>query len=240
MAQEIGNLSLVGFLDGITATGIVFFSVLFGLIAFYNARKLGAKLLSIAGVSMIFVGLFWLGPMTDFFMVLLTGNNLNPTYLYGWLSYIWVWPAVCISFYLGGELIFPKWKKTIVIVYAILGIIFEYFLLSNPYTAFTAESLIRPEPGNLIDTSFSRATPAYYLILLFMLSVFIFLVIGFAIKAIQSTGALRKKFLYLSLGWIVFIICGLFDSLTHPEVYLIIWRGAMMAFAPLMYLGLKT
>ena len=240
MAQEIGNLSLIGFLDGITATGIIVLSVLFGLISFYHARKLEAKLLAVAGLVMVFVGLFWLGPAVDFFMVLLTGNNLSPTYLYGWLSYMWIAPGVIVAFYLGAELMVPEKKKIIVGIYAIIGLIFEILLWTMPTAVFTPDSLKAPETGNLIDTSFSRTNPAFYLIAFFLASILIFLVFGFAIKAKQATGELRKKFLYLFLGFLIFLICGIFDALTQPEVYLVIWRGAMMTFALWMYLGLKT
>jgi len=241
MAQIVfANLSLIGFLDGLTATCIIIFSVLFGLISFYHARKLEAKLLAVAGLVMVFVGLFWLGPATDFFLVILTGNNISPTYYYGWLSYMWIAPAVTVALYLGAELMVPEKKKIIVIFYAILGIIFEILLWTMPTAVFTPESLKTPEAGNLIDTSFSRTNVAFYLIVFFLASILIFLVIGFAIKAKQATGELRKKFLYLFLGFLIFLICGLFDSLTRPEVYLVIWRGAMITFALWMYLGLKT
>ncbi|MFX1394394.1 MAG: hypothetical protein ACFFAH_12580, partial [Promethearchaeota archaeon] len=89
MAYFFGKLSLTGFLDGITATGIIISCVIFGLFSFYKARKLEAKLLSWAGLNMVFVGCLWLGPAADFFSVLLTGYNLYPMHLYGWLSYVW-------------------------------------------------------------------------------------------------------------------------------------------------------
>ena len=241
MAEIVfANLSLIGLLDGLTAACIVIFSVLFGIISFYHARKLEAKLLAVAGLVMVFVGLFWLGPATDFFNVMLTGENLSPTYLYGWLSYMWITPAVIVAFYLGAELMVPEKKKIIVIFYGILGIIFEILLFSSPTLVFTTDSLMTPESGMLIDTSFNRGWYAFYIIAFFLLSILVFLVIGFAIKAKQATGELRKKFLFLFVGFLIFLICGIFDSLTSPEVYLVIWRGAMVTFALWMYLGLKT
>jgi len=240
MVREIGNLSLLGFVDGITATGIIISSVIFGIISFYHAKKLEAKLLGIAGLTMIFIGLFWLGPATDFFMVLLTGENLDPEHYYGWLSYMWIPPAVSSAFYLGAELIVPGKKKTIVTIYAILGIIFVVLIFTNPIGTGGAFVFNDVEEGDLIDSGFNRANPAFWLIVLFLISILMFLAVGFFVKAKQATGELRKKFGFLGLGFLVFFICGVADALFVPGIYLAIWRGAMMTFALWMYLGLKT
>ncbi|MFW9898892.1 MAG: hypothetical protein ACFFDO_06495 [Candidatus Thorarchaeota archaeon] len=240
MAREIGNLSLLGFVDGITATGIILFSVIFGIISFYHARKLEAKLLGVAGLVMINIGLFWLGPATDFFMVMLTGKNISPEHLYGWLSYVWVAPGVIGAFYLGSELMIPEWKKVIVGIYTVLGIIFEILIWTNPIGPTGAFEFNPYAEGDLIDSSFNRSNLAFYLVAIFLVSVLVFLVIGFAIKAKQAMGELRKKFTYLFIGFLIFFICGLADSLFAPGLYLGIWRGAMMTFAVWMYLGLKT
>ena len=233
----VGNLSLLGFVDGITALGIIISSVSFGLFSFYKARKLEAKLLMVAGMLMIFIGLFWLGPAVEFWLVMLIGNNLNPVHLYVWLSYVWIAPTLVIAMYLGAELMMPDKKWIIVAIYAVLGVIFEILLFSMPYQSFTFGD---QADGNLTDSGFQRAFPSYWLIVLFLLSLLIFLVFGFAIKAKQATGELRKKFMYLSIAFLIFFICGVADGLFLPGIYLAVWRGAMMTFSLFMYLGLKT
>ena len=240
MVREIGNLSLLGFVDGITATGIIISSIIFGIISFYHAKKLEAKLLGIAGLCMIFIGLLYLGPATDFFMVLLTGENLDPPHLYGWLSYVWIFPGVICAFYLGAELIVPGKKKTIVTTYTILAFIFVALIFTMPIGEGGVWVFNDIEEGDLIDSGFNRTNPAFWLMILFLISMLMFLAIGFFIKARQATGELRKKFSYLGLGFLVFFICGVADALFLPGVYLAIWRGAMMTFALWMYLGLKT
>lgn len=239
MVREIGNLSVLGFVDGITATFIVISSVIFGLLSFYHARKLEAKLLGLAGLLMITIGCFWLGPTTDFFMVALTGNNLSPQHIYGWLSYISIAPAVTIGFYIGAELMLPTKKKIITIIYAILGIFFEILILTMPIGTNGVFQFQNIQEGDLIDSGLNRANPAFWILVLFLISLLIFLVIGFAIKAIQSTGELRKKFAYLSMGFATFFICGMADSLFLMGIYLAIWRAAMMTSPMWMYLGLK-
>ena len=110
-------VSAIGWLDGLSAAFIIIFAIFFGLLSFYKARKLEAKLLGVAGVMMVFVGLLWLGPFSDFLSVLIFQKNLTPNYIYAYLSYMWVAPAIIIGMYLGGELIAPKKKWTIVIIF---------------------------------------------------------------------------------------------------------------------------
>jgi len=231
-------ISSLGLLDGLTASGIILSSVIFGALSFHNARKLEARLLAFAGLMVIFIGLFWLGPFADFLSLLILGKNLEPIYIYGWLSYIWVAPAICVSMYLGSELIFPEKKKLIIGVHAVLGIIFEIFVLFDVSGTFTF-TLNRPGQDT-IDASFNRTSIAYLLVAVFLVSTLIFLGFGFAIKAKQATGEIRRKFTYLSVGFIVFVICGALDSILSLGVAIGLVRIVMMTFALWMYLGLKT
>ena len=232
-------VSTIGYLDGLTASGIIISSVIFGLLSFYKARKLEAKLLAVAGLMMVMVGCFWLGPMCDFFSLLITGNNLNPPELYVYLSYVWVAPGITVAMYLGSELMMPEKKWIIVGIFSILGVIFEIFLF-----LFTASSFIYPlkpaNSGDLIDSSFNRASVAFILVAVFLVAALIFLAIGFLIKAKQATGELRKKFTYLSVGFFIFVFCAAFDSILPPGVAIGFVRAVMMTFALWMYLGLKT
>ncbi|MHA1488911.1 MAG: hypothetical protein ACTSRI_04570 [Promethearchaeota archaeon] len=231
-------VSEMALLEGLTATGIILSSTIFGLLSFYHGKKLKAKLLFVAGLIMIFIGLFWLGPFSDFIMILTTQKNLNPVYLYGLLSYMWVAPAIVIAMYLGSELIMPKKKKVLVSIYAILGIIFEYFLWFDTIGTFKFGEFTPGE--DIIDSSFVTIHPTFFFIAFFLVSVLIFEGIGFAIKAKQSTGELRKKFMFLSIGFIIFVACGALDSLVAPGPLLGVIRAIMMTFALWMYLGLKT
>ena len=231
-------VSTLGYLDGLTATGIILSSVIFGLLSFYHARKLGARLLGIAGVMMILIGLLWLGPFVDFLMILITGKNIRPIQVYMWLSYVWVAPAIVIAMYLGAELLAPEKKKAIVIFYAILGVIFELYLFLDWTHVFT---WTLNNPGqDTIDSSYQRTSPAYWIIIFFLISTFIFEGIGFAIKAKQATGEIRKRFRFLSIAFIVFVVCGALDSVIPPGIAIGFSRAVMMTFALWMFLGLKT
>jgi hypothetical protein len=229
-------------LEGLTASSVILVAVITGLISFYKSRKLNAKLLSYLGLTIFFIGLLYLGPFTDFMSVLITDINIEvPPFtigIYGLLSYMWIGPAIVLAMYIGGELLTPKRKWIIVIVFAAIGVIFEYFLWFYTLETFNFDL---PSPGNeVIDSSFVTTFPTFLLMALFIISVLVFNGIGFLIKGIKSTGVLRRKFILLGLGFIVFTVTGAGDSLVNPNIALVIVRLGMISSIILMYYGLKT
>jgi len=232
-----------GILDGSTASLIVLSSVAFGFFSLYKALKLKAKLLGIAGLVMIFVGFLWLGPTIDFILILTTGENIpgNPPTLYALLSYLWVAPALIFAIYLGAELIIPKKKWIFVGIFIVLGIVFEYFLWFDTVDSF---DLLGVEAGfegeKIINASFETFHPTFLLVVVFLISALTFLGIGFAIKAKQATGVLRKKFMYLSIGFIIFVLSGALDSIIELPLAIGLIRVVMATFSLWMFLGLKT
>jgi hypothetical protein len=231
-------VSTIGYLDGLSALTILISSSIFGLYTIYKAKKLGANLLYFAGGTMIFVGFLWLGPSMDLITLLLTGHNLLFPYLYGWFSYMWVAPALVFAMYLGSELILPEPKYYITGVYLVLGIVFEMFLFIDPYGTFVFKDY--QQNVDLINVGFNRAHPTFILIAIFLLSALIFLGVGFAYKAKQSVGMLRKKFAYLSIGFTIFVVVGALDSILDVIFLVGIVRLIMCSFSVFMWLGLKT
>lgn len=232
------TIGFEGLLDGVTASLIVFSSVIFGLFSLYKSIKLKAKLLSIAGLVMIFVGFLWLGPTIDFFLKLITNTNINPPVIYVFLSYTWVAPALFFAMYLGGELLLPKYKWWLVAIFIVLGGIFEFFLWTQPSESFGFIGVRFPD--GIIDADFNRTHPTFIMVAVFLVSALVFLGIGMAVKAKQATGTLRKKFTYLSIGFIIFVLCGALDSILTLVVAIGIIRVIMSSFALWMWLGLKT
>jgi hypothetical protein len=226
-------------LEGLMGTGVIVIESIIGLFSLYKAWKMKAKLLYFAGFLIIFTGLLYLGPLTDFLLVVFTGKNLDPRLIYPILSYMWIAPAVFFAMYIGGELMLPSKKWWIVGIFVALGVIFEIFLWGFTADSFTFATI---GPGDMIDTSFNESHPTFILIAIFIIATLFFNGIGFLIKGYQSTGVLRKKFLYLSIGFIIFDISGVFDALTPAGIVigLIIARIRMMVYSVLVYLGLKT
>jgi len=228
-------VSTTGWLIGGTALCVMAFGLIFGIFFLYKSKKLGADLLKYAGILVIFTGLFYLGASADFLSVLFIGKNLDNTYgLHGILAYMWVAPAVIDGIYLGAEIIAPEKKKIITTIYGIIGVIFELFLFLDTNNAFTFAL-----NEDVIDSSFNRSHPTFFFIAFFLVTVFVFLGIGFLIKAKQATGDIRRKFTFIGLGFMLFVICGGLDSLVAPGIFLIIVRIGMISYAWLVYLGLK-
>ncbi len=201
------------------------------------SRKKEAKLLLVVGFVVLFVGCFWLGPTVDFFMVLLTQKNITPQEIYPLLSYTWVAPATLSAMYLGSELLLPNKKKLIVTSYCVIGILFEFFLWFDTVASFTFNPYV---PGvDLIDTSFNSSHPTFFIIVVLLVSILVFLVIGSLIKAKQSSGEIRKKFIFITIGFTIFLATAIADTLLSGPI-IGIFRMAMMTFAIWLYLGLKT
>ena len=235
MLLQDSNLNLYGWLDGFTATLIVMFGAVFSLIVLYKARKMNAKLLFYGSFVGLFGSLLWLGPCLDFFSLISTGKNLNPIWLNGILSYMWVAPATVLGLYLGAELMLPKLKMHIVIIYAILGVIFELLLF-----LVTSDAFVFEVTGGAIDASFVYGHPTFILIVVFLLTVFILNGLGSLRQVLKTTGIVRKKFLYMSITFILFVIVGALDALGSAlGPVLFIARMGMIACAFMLYLALK-
>lgn len=233
-------LDPLGWIDGITASGVVIFGIVFGLFFIYKARKTNAKILIYLGLANLFAGLTFLGVFLDFLFVILTTINIDNTYgIVGILSYIWLAPAIITAIYIGAELLIPKAKWYVVIIFIILSIIFEILIFIDPFTAFKFQD--PPSPGQLlINYSVQTFSIAGILMAIFLLTIIVLLGVGFLVKSFQSSGILRTKFFLLSMGSIFFCVFGLIEGLFEPDIWVIFVRIGFSSSFWLMYYGLKT
>ncbi|MFX1277725.1 MAG: hypothetical protein ACFFAT_22125 [Promethearchaeota archaeon] len=233
-------LSSDGWIDGITASGVVIFGIIFGLFFIYKAGKTKAKLLFYLGLANILAGLMFLGVFMDFLFVLFTESNIDNTNgLDGILSYIWFAPVIIVSMFIGAELLTPKIKWYIVIIFLILSIVFEIVIFVDPLGSFYFDEPTTSPPKELIDYNVNLNTLAGILMGCFLVSVLIFLGLGFLYKAFQSTGEIKKKFFFLSIGVFCFCVFGLLEGLTAPGFLVIIVRIGYLSSFWFMYIGLK-
>ena len=131
-------LSLIGWLTSLTALSIVIYGCVFGLFLIYKSKKSNAKLLSYMGLMIMFGALPWLGVSCDFFTILLTGKNIDNTNgILGILGFVWAPPMVLLMMYIVAELLIPEKKQYILIIYLVLGIVFELFIILYPIGTFT-------------------------------------------------------------------------------------------------------
>jgi hypothetical protein len=247
-------LDPIGWLDGISATGVLVINIVIGLYSFYKSRKLKAKLLTVTSLTIFFIGLLWLGPTTDFLKILITQENIGPVWfysvtepvLYPVLSYMWAAPGIFFGMYIGGELLMPKKKWYLLTIFLIICVVYEYFLFYNPIDSFQYTSPWSPPPNyfpsgsEIIDTSSNYSYPTAYFLIIFILAIILFNGIGFLSKGFKATGIIKKKFLYLAFGFILFAIIVTFDALIPPGIFLSIVRFGIIVSSILLYIGIKT
>ena len=233
----MASLSLVGWFNGLSASGLVIFGIIFGLYIIYKARKSNAQLLYIIGLVIIFAGLGWLGNLVDFITILLTGQNMdNSSGTYILLSMMWFPLTVLCTMYVGAELLIPSKKWYFVSIYVILGVLFEIFLFLDPFGSY-AFSYPSPSGSDLIDEGLIYSSPVGIIMIIFILSEVVFWGFGFIYKAIQSTGRVRMNFLIVSLGSFMFLIFGVLDNLGFPGIALVFFRIGILSSMWLMYFG---
>ncbi|MHA2126804.1 MAG: hypothetical protein ACW99E_16010 [Promethearchaeota archaeon] len=184
------------------------------------------------------MGFMWLGPIVDFFTIVFTSKNLDNSYgLYSILSYMWVPIPLIFAIYISTQLLIPKIKWYFVSLYMVAAIIFEYFIFFNPMDSFIFDY---PEnPGwSLIDSRFNTTSPAFIFIVVFVFSV-LFNGISFLRKSILSQGIIRKKNLYLALGFFIFFIFSALDLFITPGMFLYVVRIGINLCIVFFYFGLK-
>ncbi len=206
-------LSPEGWGNGLSATIAFIFGLVLGLGIIIQARKVKAKLLTLMGLNIIVASLFWVGLTLDFLSILLTGNNLpNPGGWMGIINTMWAPIVLVISLYIGAELMIPNLKNYIVASFLILTGIFEFFMFINPSGAFNYLNPI-PPGSNLIIILMVRESPIFLFFILFQLIGFTFCGFGYLIKSFRSSGVLKRKFLSLSIGYLLFVGIPIFSAL---------------------------
>ena len=232
------NLSLIGWLNGISASLIVFSAGVFGLVMAFQSKNKNSKMLLFGGLMGFFAGMLWLGPTADFFSVILTGDNLPNEKVYGVLTFMWVSPLLVVTMFVGGDLMLTKKNKHILVgISAIIGVIFEIFLFTDTDAAI--KNYPDPKGRELYDASIVIGHPTSYLILIGLAFLFTFVVIGGYRQGLQTTGILRKRFFYMATAIFLFIPIAIIDAFYEPVLIVLGMRLLMVFVASLMYLSLK-
>ncbi|MFW9822506.1 MAG: hypothetical protein ACFFE4_06205 [Candidatus Thorarchaeota archaeon] len=199
-------LVIDGWFNGITATFSFLLGSILGVGIIYQASKINARLLLLMGVNILISSFIWFELTCDFFSIIITNNNLpNPNGFLGPFHLMWGSLAFLMSLYIGAELFSLKKKMYIIIPFLILIVVYQIIIFIDPMESF---DFVEPAfPGDdVIHTNFVRIGIAFILNYLFVISGLIFLGFGYLIKSIRSEGIIRKKFLLLSLGYILFVV----------------------------------
>lgn len=229
-------VSVNGWVDGGSALGVMVVGVIVGIYSIIRGRKLESNVLRNYGIMVFFISFLYLGPVTDLIYLILNSINLPDNLLYGILSYMWVAPGIVMAMYVGAQLMAQKSKTAILIVYLGLSVVFELFLFLDTSSMFKFPTIANP--GDLIDSRFEYASVGFLLIALFLFSVFLFCGVGALNTALRASGDVRKKFLFIAAGFMLFVFCGVFDAFAEPGPMLFMVRVGMITSIVFLYLGI--
>ena len=234
-------LSDVGWLNVISIMGILIFGCSFGIFFMYKGRKTKVKLLFYMGLAIFFNGLWYWGNFWESLSILITGKNFEigiPYKLQAIMSFMWVGPSTFFAWYVGATLIIPKQKWYIVSFNLILGILYELFLFLDPLGSLYIYVPVPPN-SDLVDENFIPNTPLSSIGTIYIVFGAIFLGFGYMYKSFQSKGILKKKYLYLSAGFIFVTLFGTIEGFGAVGTVLFFSRVGIIISFWFNYFGLR-
>jgi hypothetical protein len=202
-----------------------------------RARKKDITLLYLPAILMLAVAFSYVALAIDFFHILVTGDNIQFTYLTFLYMTFWNTVSGMAIGVLGIEMIFSEERKRIALILMILFGIF-YFLTAF-FTSNYGFSLTYPssQGENIIKQYYSITSPMFYLS--FMFGAFELIVaIKIFTKGLKVKGKLRLKFQMLSIGFIgaITFMYVTFFTQTIEFIYGIMLLGSgFLAWYPLYY-----
>ena len=232
-------LSLLGWINGITVCIKVIFDVIAGSIFLYKSKKDNVKLLLYFAFSYLSVSIVFLPYFIDFIYILITNLNLNINiYFYLSMARSVIAEPVLISFiYVGTTLLLKERRKYMLWIYLVLLAFYEVSFLFN-FESF-ALFINPPIPGSdLIFIQIDIITPQFIILAISFGTILIFNGFGFFYKGIHSEGVIKKKFIMLSLAFVMFFGAGLFETLFEPGFYLLFTRTIFESTAFFVYFAI--
>lgn len=238
-------LSDVGWLNVLSIMGILIFGCSFGLYFMYQARKTKTRLLFYMGLAIFFNGLWYWGNFWESLAILITGKNFDNTYgipipyeIQAIMSFMWPPLSALLVYYVGAELMTPKRKWLIISFFLTISLIWELALFFDPMGNLTIYIPV-PPGSDLIEEDLIPGSPLYFIGFIYTLSTLFFLGFGFSIKGIKSEGVIRKKYLFLSIGFILDSILPILEGLGIAGFVLFFIRTGMIVTFWIKYLGLR-
>ncbi len=219
--------SLLNGLSALTVLilGIVtFVRVLF---KYFHERK---NLLPFAGLLGVVVGFFYLGPVTTFFSLLFTQTNIGYT-TYGLLSYSHVPFAIMDAMWLGFSIFNPDRKKLAVSLFAASGVV--YYIALIGWTGYMFLPGFNLE-GEMLDIQL--ASVVEYMVIGYIACVVFILAVNFYTLRPKLAGDNRRWATYLTLGFFLFAIAGILDTVLSSE-FIVVVRIIMALAVIYIYKG---
>lgn len=224
--------------NGLTALSFIIFGTIFGINLFRQASKINARALKFMGLNILFSTWCYSGYVIDFISLIILDSHVNN--VNGWIgifSGIWLGIALIFAIYVGSEMLFPKYKKILTAIYIIICLIFAFFLIFE--TDSSLGFFYPPDNTSLINYYVHFSSPLGIIVIIYYVSLFFFLGIGFLYQSSNSKGLIRKKFFYLGVAEIIFIPTSILELLPISSFYFLISRPVLIIVPILVYLGFR-
>lgn len=242
-------LSSNGIIDGISGTLVVILGVVFALFFYSEGKKKNSKMLKELAFVNLFSGLLYIGVLLDFVWILVTGENFLgisdvSNFWVPLSSYIWFPPLVVVAIHLATSVEYPKQAKWAALAYAIVGVIFYYRMLFPQWTSLNpllSFDITYYEPSGLLDYNLRMSSGAGIWLILMLALVIVVFCFGLIYNSSKTSGALKKRFVFMAVGALCFGISGMAEGFIGGlGILIIIVRGAYSVSFLIVYFGLKA
>ena len=188
-------VTLTASFNGISAAALLLFGLSTGIYLFVQYGKNKKKLIPLAALLMISLGILYFGPAIATLQLLVTGTNLDP-FVYAYFSYTLTPISIAIAMVLGFDVFKNEWRFKVLYVFVPLGLVWWVFLYAFPSMVIEPSS---PGPGELIDISFKGVN--LIIAALYILSAIAVLGGGFFYLGYKIRGSPEfKKAMFLGFG----------------------------------------
>ncbi|HEY0087221.1 MAG TPA: hypothetical protein VGB37_00160 [Candidatus Lokiarchaeia archaeon] len=184
------------------------------------------------GIGVTGQGSVWAGSGFSFLMIILTGEGLS-TAQYFFINTFWM--AISLFFWMWTitELKYKGKQKIILLIYAIMGITFEIYLI---YYLITDPSIIGEVSTPPLDITYHGIAMIFTLFVLASICISLFLFAGSSLKTGTPDIKLKAKFLLIAMiSFVIGAFADGFVTLTMITVFVI--RILLISSAIEVYIG---
>jgi signal transduction histidine kinase len=125
----------------------------------------------------------------------------------------------------------------LIAIFILICLIFEFFLIFE--TESSLGFFYPSDNTDLINYYVHFSSPLGIIVIIYYVSLFFFLGIGFLYQSVKSKGLIRKKFLYLGIAEMIFIPTSILELLPISSFYFLISRPVLIIVPILIFLGFK-
>ncbi|MFX1567678.1 MAG: hypothetical protein ACFFCV_04840 [Promethearchaeota archaeon] len=231
-------LSPEGWISFISILLVMLIGFIFSIRLIFESIRRHGKLLFFAGLMIISMSLYYLGPLIDFVTIFLTDSNFANKEFLAISSNITTGSLIITQWYVLAELVTPKYKKYIVALSVIVCSLCELFLFLDPLGSIRI--ILPQELGEMAQFFPMLYASPFYIITTIAYSVSIlFVLIGFIYKTIKSTGIIKKKYLFLLIALSLYLISITLFTYYPRAIFFTILNVLVFVSFGFLYLALK-